>query len=270
MPRRARWELASRLLYVAPNLLVSSLLLVQLPCYPEEALLWLTHSPFSPKQGQSLYQSLQLALPPSDPTTPPIALLVWGGATATGLLGIQLARLSGVRVLATASSHNHELLKSLGATAVFDYRSPTVVADIRAAAAGPLRLAWDCVASTETARLCAEALDREGGEAVYSSLLPVKEEVLKEVNPAVKGKLTFAYTALGEDFEKSIHFPAVPADLEFGRMLWDIARGLLAKGDLKVAPVILDRGGKGLEGVLVGLRELKEGKVSAGKLVYSL
>ena len=33
---------------------------------------------------------------------------------------------------------------------------------------------------------------------------------------------------------------------------------------------MVNRGGKGLEGVLEGLEDLKEGKVSAAKLVYTL
>ncbi|KAK6211489.1 zinc-binding dehydrogenase [Colletotrichum tabaci] len=57
-------------------------------------------------------------------------LLVWGGSTSVGCNAIQLAVCAGYEVIATASPHNFEYLKTLGAKEVFDYRSPTVVQDI--------------------------------------------------------------------------------------------------------------------------------------------
>ncbi len=63
-------------------------------------------------------------------------VLVWGGSTSVGTNAVQLAVAACYEVIATASPRNFELLKQLGATAVFDYRSPTVVADISAALRG--------------------------------------------------------------------------------------------------------------------------------------
>ena len=57
-------------------------------------------------------------------------ILVWGGASSVGATAIQLAAASGVTVVTTASTANHELVKALGADYVFDYRSTTVIADI--------------------------------------------------------------------------------------------------------------------------------------------
>lgn len=42
-------------------------------------------------------------------------VLIHGGAGGVGQVGVQLARLAGARVLATASEPNHDLLRSLGA-----------------------------------------------------------------------------------------------------------------------------------------------------------
>jgi NADPH:quinone reductase-like Zn-dependent oxidoreductase len=62
------------------------------------------------------------------------SILVWGGSSSVGICTIQLARAAGSReILVTASPGRHELLKSLGATACFDYASPSVVAEIKAA-----------------------------------------------------------------------------------------------------------------------------------------
>ncbi|SDB96771.1 NADPH:quinone reductase [Raineyella antarctica] len=51
-------------------------------------------------------------------TGPGMTVLVHGGAGGVGQAGIQLARHAGARVIATASEHNHDLLRSLGAEPV--------------------------------------------------------------------------------------------------------------------------------------------------------
>ncbi|RAK98076.1 zinc-binding alcohol dehydrogenase family protein [Aspergillus ibericus CBS 121593] len=54
-------------------------------------------------------------------------ILIWGGVSSVGATAIQLASCSGLQVITTASTANHDFVKSLGADAVFDYKSPTVV-----------------------------------------------------------------------------------------------------------------------------------------------
>lgn len=54
-------------------------------------------------------------------------VVVWGGATSVGSCAIQLAAASGYTVLTTASPHNHEWLRQLGAAHVEDYRAPDVL-----------------------------------------------------------------------------------------------------------------------------------------------
>ena len=65
---------------------------------------------------------------------------------------------------------------------------------------------------------------------------------------------------------KGPEFPAKEEDFEFGKKWWGIAEKFLADGKVKVHPVSV-RGG-GLTGVIEGLQEMREGKVSAEKLVY--
>jgi NADPH:quinone reductase-like Zn-dependent oxidoreductase len=57
-------------------------------------------------------------------------VFIAGGASAVGTAAVQLASLSGYSVVATASRSNAELVKSLGARAVIDYRSETADQDI--------------------------------------------------------------------------------------------------------------------------------------------
>lgn len=84
--------------------------------------------------AQGLYARDYLALPaPSASSVQPSnkCILVWGGSSSVGAAAIQLARASGVTVLATASARNLDALRSeLGADHVFDYRSASVVEDI--------------------------------------------------------------------------------------------------------------------------------------------
>ncbi|KAI8627379.1 hypothetical protein F5Y19DRAFT_177139 [Xylariaceae sp. FL1651] len=64
------------------------------------------------------------------------AILIWGGSSAVGLAAIYVAKQAGFgSIYTTASLKNHATLLALGATQCFDYRSPTVVDDIRSAVA---------------------------------------------------------------------------------------------------------------------------------------
>ncbi|AZS37646.1 Zinc-type alcohol dehydrogenase-like protein [Microbacterium lemovicicum] len=63
-------------------------------------------------------------------------VVIWGGATSVGGNAIQLARAAGYRVMTTASAHNHDRMRSLGAEAVFDYHDRDVVEQVVTAVAG--------------------------------------------------------------------------------------------------------------------------------------
>lgn len=125
---------------------------------------------------QMLWQS-QTGLPtPLSPTSPlnVTPILVWGGASSVGNYVIQLAKLSGLYVIATASPKNFELCRDLGADEVFDYRDVEVVAKIRESAKGKggLKHAVDCVSEGGTVKQVAAALGEQGG--TVSVILPPK------------------------------------------------------------------------------------------------
>ncbi|MCO5997351.1 zinc-binding alcohol dehydrogenase family protein [Actinoallomurus sp. WRP9H-5] len=73
---------------------------------------------------------LGLALPGADPVDRHETVLVWGGSTSVGSNAIQLARNAGYRVVAAASPHNLDYLRSLGAAGAVDRRSRTAVDEI--------------------------------------------------------------------------------------------------------------------------------------------
>lgn len=87
----------------------------------------------------ALFETDQLGLQlPSEPRGEKSnqTVLIWGGSTSVGCNAIQLAVAAGYDVVSTASPKNFDFVKKLGASQVFDYNSPTVVADILAALQG--------------------------------------------------------------------------------------------------------------------------------------
>ncbi|KAL4971247.1 chaperonin 10-like protein [Aspergillus desertorum] len=209
--------------------------------------------------GQALYQSLKLALP-TEPTKTPEPILIYGGSTATGTLAIQFAKLSGYTVLTTCSPHNFDLVKSLGADAVFDYKDASAPAKIREYTNDKLRLVLDTISLEPSAKFCDGALSTSGGE--YSALLGIAVD-----RANVNSNVTLAYTAVGEEFQfGDTVYPAKPEDKEFAVHFATIAEALLRDGKVKVhRPRV---GKEGLKGVIEGLKLLKEDKVSGEKLVY--
>jgi NADPH:quinone reductase-like Zn-dependent oxidoreductase len=215
-----------------------------------------------------LYQSLKLPMP-DQPSKTPIPLLIYGGSTGTGILAIQYAKLSGCTVVTTSSPHNFDYLKSLGADATFDYNSPSVVEDIKAYTKGQLKHALDCISSESSMKITVGAFSGEGG--VYTTLQPVPDDKVQKINSKVKTQMTLAYKAIGEGFKKfGAEMPGNPDDFEFAKEFWELTRQLLANGKLKVARTKINEGGAGLQGVLKGLDDLKNNRVSGAKLVYTL
>ncbi|KAF7330297.1 Zinc-binding oxidoreductase [Mycena venus] len=169
---------------------------------------------------------------PDAPASTPFPILVWAGASAVGQYTIQLAKLSGLRVIATASPKNHALLESLGADVVFDYRDPEVTSKIRAWADNRLAHAVDCVSDATTTRQTAECMGPEGGKVSLVLNEPVNV-------PGVQARFDLVYTLLGKAFEFPMAYPAIPEHYEFGKTTAQLLTRLLREGKLKTTPVKL-------------------------------
>lgn len=190
-------------------------------------------------------------------------VLIYGGSTATGTLGIQYAKQAGYKVVTTASPHNHDLVKSRGADAVFDYKDPSSASKIREFTGNTLRYAWDTNGDNASAKYCAGALSSEAGGHFGTILMN------KAPRDDVKTTSTIMYTVFGESFSKfDIDFPASKDDFEFGKQWFNLTEKLVAEGKVVAHPA--KAGNSGLEGVLQGLDDIKNGKVSGQKLVYNL
>jgi NADPH:quinone reductase-like Zn-dependent oxidoreductase len=207
------------------------------------------------------FQELKLATP-DKPTGSGATILIYGGSTATGALGIQLLRLSGYKVVTTCSPRNFEYVKSLGADAAFNYNDADCVEQIKKFANNKLQYAWDTIALGESIKICAYALEAGGH---YASLLPVKDFPRTDVSNAS----TLLYSVYGEAVDKPFFkTEGKPEDYEFGVKFTNILRKLIKEDKIKVhRPKLMDGG---IHGILEGLSLLQNNKVSGEKLVYKL
>jgi NADPH:quinone reductase-like Zn-dependent oxidoreductase len=217
----------------------------------------------------ALYQVLELPLPPSV-ASKNFPVLIYGGSTATGSLAIQFAKLSGCKVLTTCSPQNFEYVKLLGADAVFDYNSPTCVKDIKDSTDNDLAYVLDCISERGAVEICLGAMsDAVNGR--YASIGPVPAETVTALNSNVDHTFVMGQRAFGHDIVmRGRTLVADPAALHFAKMFWELTGRLLEEGKIRVHNFSVNEGGKGLDGVLNGLKLLKEKKVSAKKLVYTL
>lgn len=215
------------------------------------------------------YQALELPLPLTVVSTN-FHVLIYGGSTATGSLAIQFAKLSGCKVLTTCSPHNFEYVKSLGADKVFDYNSPACAKDIKEFTGNSLAYVLDCIAERGATEICLNAMsDVVNGR--YASTGPIPRGKVAALNPNVDHTFVMGQRAFGYDIVMMGRtIEADPAALQFGKTFWELTGRLLEDGKIKVHRFSVNEGGKGLDGVLSGLKLLKERKVSAKKLVYTL
>lgn len=187
-------------------------------------------------------------------------IFVYAGSTSAGLSVVQLAKAYGWKVVATASPHSFDLVKSFGADAVYNYRDENVGSEV-AKNHPDIKLAVDCFSEGKSTKVCDTVIGKKGGHLI--NLLPSP----KPAFPNIKHELIMAYTLFGHAFRwlppVGPKFPAVPSD----RVL--LARFYAALPQLtdviKPLPITVEAGG--MDAILPGLQKLRDGKVSGSKLV---
>ncbi|KAI0796243.1 GroES-like protein [Irpex lacteus] len=218
---------------------------------------------------QSFYHPKYLGLP-----TPPAKvegdqwILVYGGSTSVGLYAIQLAKISGLKVVTTASPRNHELLKSLGADAIFDYKDPEVVSKIKSTTGDSLHLALDTVSTKDSQTLSVKTFAPGPGK-LHLILFPDPEA--QKLRDDVKFTASLLYSAFGADYTypNGMTVTSPPEDrAQIRDWLAGPGAQILKEGKIKPNPVKVLPGG--LEGIPEGFEYMKAGKNSAEKLVYKL
>jgi NADPH:quinone reductase len=92
-------------------------------------------------------------------------VLITAAAGGVGSAAVQIAAAEGARALGVASPANHDYVRSLGASEVFDYHAAEWVQRVRAAAPGGVDLLFDA-AGGQTRDQAISAV-RDGGRAIF-------------------------------------------------------------------------------------------------------
>jgi threonine dehydrogenase-like Zn-dependent dehydrogenase len=202
------------------------------------------------------------------------SLLIWGGASTVGLAAVQLAKAAGHGpIFVTASTKNHDTLKSLGADYCFDYKDADVVEQIKNAirasgkpvchgfatvgmVLGAFTEGDESKKSTPAMTAMSMALDEEGDRDVkLVCVLPVKNDP--------RYKMVFATRDPDSDFEMArVADPEAWNKMQRGVMNWVI--GNFGKGKYIGCPnITIVKGAKeGLE----AMARSAEGKCSLEKI----
>ena len=202
---------------------------------------------FSPTEGT---KGLGLPPPSLNPKPSGKTVVVWGGSSSVGALAIQLAVASGSKVVTTASSHNHQFCKDLGASEVVDYKSKSVVDDV------------------------VNAVQSVGGDfvGVYDAI-SIQDQSFDSAVPILEklggGIIAVVLYEHPKNAPENVKTAQVMGINDMTHQYWaDFITPALEKGVLKCVPppVVV---GKGLESVQKGLDANKKG-VSAQKVVIEL
>lgn len=193
------------------------------------------------------------------------AILIWGGATATGVLAIQIAKLLfGLKVITTASPKNHEWLKSLGADAVFDYNDLEVTTKILEYAQGSIAYAFDTISEGTTFQSLYDST--AGSEYVaLDNLLGLGPENIKEAEGRkVSYGKTLAYLVFGKSISMGAEFTFTQDVLDDYKAIWGKVLEIVPQLKTSKLKVLAP----GFETPAEALELLRQGKVSGEKLVW--
>ena len=238
--------------------------------------------------GLALFRSLQIpASLDQPPVREPFFVLVYGGSTATGTIAVQLLKMyensccsfmtapspeslltlksrCGIRAITTCSPRNFSLLKSYGAEEVFDYKSPTCAADIRAYTKNTLQYAFDCITEDDSMKICYGAIGRAGGRYTAVEPFPTRHKTRK----AIRDEWILALTIYGKKVELEGVFgrDASTEDYEFGKKFFEEVEKILWEGRLICHPLVVGKGG--FQGVVEGVDRIRHKAMSGQKMVY--
>ncbi|KAF9769445.1 hypothetical protein IL306_013135 [Fusarium sp. DS 682] len=187
------------------------------------------------------------------------------GRKLVGQYAIQIAAIFGFKIVTTCSPHSFDLVKSLGATHVFDYNDFDVVRLTKDAAPG-LRYVFDTIGNETSSATACQAIDENGG-----SLTTVRPDKSFTENVTKQTKVTpvLVWTAFNRVIQyKNAQFPASEDNHKLGSEFNEQLPGWIAEGKIKPNKPKIIPGG--LDAVTKGFQEHRDGKISGYKLVYEL
>ncbi|KAJ5847809.1 hypothetical protein N7455_011766 [Penicillium solitum] len=124
-------------------------------------------------------------------------LLIWGASSSVGICALQFARASGIfPIFVTASPQRHSVLSKLGATHCFDYKSPTVISDIKSTLKN-----YQCDGISY-------GFDTVGGSAQQVATCASQDAILASVVHEQDSKILMPFATTAEDV--TLKLPSVP------------------------------------------------------------
>jgi NADPH:quinone reductase-like Zn-dependent oxidoreductase len=208
-----------------------------------------------------LFRFLQLSEPPIKPfseSRKEQAILINGASSTVGGYAVQLAKLAGYTVIGIAGQACKHAQK-LGADHVIDYRGKTdeeiagLVKATLETAGSQLTAVFDAVSSEATASMLVDhVMQPEGGKIANVLTMFGGEGVLPKPDNIEAARVRVR-TAYGEHSEFASKW--------FRQISKWVDEGVFKPAPCKVMPM-------GLDSVQEGMQLLREGKVSAQKLVY--
>ncbi|KAN0065763.1 hypothetical protein ACQY0O_000893 [Thecaphora frezii] len=213
------------------------------------------------------------ALAPTPPRRTPQEVraswvVIYGGGSVTGIYVAQLARQSGVSVVAVASPDRFSYLESLGVSACLDRHddADTLLARLRGATrGGSLDFAIDCVGS-KTANVCLRALtDANRADAPPAELVCLAGNAELDVERHEDGsvRLEGANARRVRIHKLSFSTTQFYKDAQFSQTTLDDVTYLLASRSLH--PVESHLIADGLAGIRRGLELFRDGTAPRGK-----
>ena len=161
-------------------------------------------------------------------------ILVHGAAGGVGSALLELGKLAGLEMYATASKRNHELVASLGATPI-DYRNEDFVKRIRALTGDGVDVVFDPIGGARQVRRSYQAL-RKRGRLAWFGMAATKTGGLRVIPFTL---MMIALLKLIPDGKQAPLAPDLSKDKGWYRKTLSALLGLLAAGRIK--PVIAER-----------------------------
>ncbi|MCJ7754867.1 MAG: medium chain dehydrogenase/reductase family protein [Thermoanaerobaculales bacterium] len=161
-------------------------------------------------------------------------ILVHGAAGGVGSALLQLGKLAGLEMYATASEHNHELVSSLGATPI-DYRKEDFVKRIRELTGDGVDVVFDPIGGARQVWRCYRTL-RKAGRLVWFGMAATKKSGLRAIPFTL---LMVGLLKLIPDGKQVPLAPDLSKDNAWYRATLTELLDLLAAG--KIKPVVAER-----------------------------
>lgn len=195
-------------------------------------------------------------------------VIIWGGATSTGVLAIQIAKkIYGLKVIAVASQKHHSNLKKLGADYTYDYKTPGVVSTIKKEHPD-IKYGYDTVANAQTFQ---SVYDTLADNSILDNLLSLDESKLTKKDPSkhVKFEQTLLYRITGHELYFGSPKP-LPASIDIRNAHIDFVQNKISRkflqNELNHNEILLIKDSF-LKSIEEGLDLLRQDKISGQKVV---